>query len=205
MFKAYRLAGDPATAMRRMHSLGLVDSPHFAMEQARCLYELHHYHELISFCKSKQSDSLLFFQSLAFGALSDWKSCKQSAETIDSSFDGKNSLLAICKKAISYRRKKAGISLALSAIIPGLGRVYTGNWKDGVFTLIFVGTFSWQAYSGFNRNGPTSVYAWVFTGLAGVFYLGNLYGSHRAAIIRNQKFHYAIQADLHNLYLALPN
>jgi len=83
--------------------------------------------------------------------------------------------------------KSPGLALALSAIIPGAGKIYTKNWKDGLIALVTVGLFSFESYMGFSRKGIGSAYGWISGGLAGGFYAGNLYGSYRSAVLYNNK------------------
>ena len=46
---------------------------------------------------------------------------------------------------------------------------------------------TWQSYAGFNKNGIESGYGWVFGTLATGFFIGNIYGSAKAANTRNMK------------------
>lgn len=77
--------------------------------------------------------------------------------------------------------KSPFLAATMSTFIPGTGKIYSGYWKDGLFTLGVVGVSSWQAYRGFKTDGNESVYGWIFTGLTGVIYLSNIYGSQKAA------------------------
>lgn len=95
-------------------------------------------------------------------------------------------LTSIVIKSENLRYKSAGLALAMSAIVPGSGKVYTKQWKDGLISFIFVATNVWQSYRGFNKNGIESVHGWVFGSLAAGFYGGNLYGSFKSARNYNQ-------------------
>ena len=77
--------------------------------------------------------------------------------------------------------KSPGLALALSAVIPGLGKVYTNNWKDGIISFIFVGGNAIQAVRGFRKYGNGSAFFIVYASVATSFYLGNLYGSYKSA------------------------
>lgn len=87
----------------------------------------------------------------------------------------------ILQDALSLKYKSPGLSLAMSAIAPGLGKVYCGYWKDGLVSLFMTGMSVYQAYRGFDQNGNKSAYAWIYTGMSAGFYIGNLYGSYKAA------------------------
>ena len=89
-------------------------------------------------------------------------------------------LIDISNQAIQIKYKKPWLSGGLSAIIPGTGKIYSGYWKDGLVSLLFVGISSWQAYRGFEKNGVQSIYGWIYGGVALGFYTGNIYGSVKA-------------------------
>ncbi len=93
-----------------------------------------------------------------------------------------------------YKYKKPGLALGLSAVVPGLGKVYTKDWKDGLISLLFVATNAWQAYRGFSQNGTSSVYGWIFGTMAVGFYGSNLYGSWKSA----QDYNLRLNSDLHH-------
>jgi hypothetical protein len=82
--------------------------------------------------------------------------------------------------------KSPFISGALSTIVPGLGKAYSGYWKDGAIALVFVSVNAWQSYRGFSKFGIHNGNGWIFGSLAVGFYLGNIYGSVKAAIKHNK-------------------
>lgn len=73
----------------------------------------------------------------------------------------------------------------LSAIIPGSGKIYTENYGDGITALLLTGLFTYLAYDNFQNAHKFRAY--LFTGLATGFYLGNIYGSVASAQIFNAK------------------
>lgn len=66
----------------------------------------------------------------------------------------------------------------MSAIIPGLGKVYADEVGDGITAFLFTGLFTYLAVDKFQKDQTTS--AWLFTALAAFFYGGNIYGSATA-------------------------
>lgn len=90
-------------------------------------------------------------------------------------------LLDMYARAKNIHRKSPATSVALSAIVPGLGKIYSHDWKDGLISLLFVATNAYQSYRGFSKNGIGSVTGWVFGGLAAGFYTANLFGSWKSA------------------------
>ena len=87
------------------------------------------------------------------------------------------------KKNTKY--KSPGLSMVLSSIIPGAGKIYTGYWKDGLVSFIFIGTSAYQAFRGFDKKGTDSFYGWFFGSISISLYLGNIYGSGKSAHKRN--------------------
>jgi hypothetical protein len=96
-------------------------------------------------------------------------------------------LMELYSKTKSINRKSPAVSLALSSLVPGLGKIYSNDWKDGLFSLLFVATNAWQSYRGFSNNGVSSVTGWIFGSLAAGFYTANLFGSWKSARVYNAK------------------
>jgi hypothetical protein len=105
----------------------------------------------------------------------------------------------ILSKAVAQHHKKPILAAGLSAILPGLGKVYSGNLKDGIIALVFVGINGFQSYRYFNKKGIKSAGGWIFGSLATGFYLGNIYGSYKAAVIKNKKINDAYKKQLQEI------
>ncbi|RUA32162.1 MAG: hypothetical protein DSY77_12125 [Bacteroidetes bacterium] len=104
-------------------------------------------------------------------------------------------LIRLSKKAESFKPKKPWAAVLMSAVLPGSGKFYTGDFKDGIFSLLVVGGTAFQSYRGFNKDGASSTVGWVFAGLSTGFYAGNLYGSGKAAQVYNQNYWLEIEKD----------
>lgn len=107
-----------------------------------------------------------------------------------------------------YSRKKnpgykdedlAGI---LSALLPGLGKVYADETGDGITSFLFTGVLTFLAINNFNNDHPAR--GWIFSGLAAYFYAGNIYGSIAAAQNYNVGVNFRFDSEL-NLYLSDKN
>jgi TM2 domain-containing membrane protein YozV len=81
--------------------------------------------------------------------------------------------------------KSPALAGILSTIIPGSGKMYTGDWGDGITSLLVTGLFAFLAYDNFKADHATR--AWIFTGLGTFFYAGNIYGSVASAQIFNAR------------------
>ncbi len=98
--------------------------------------------------------------------------------------------------------KNPALAGIISAVIPGSGKMYVGEWGDGIMALITTGLFAFLAYDNFKADHTTK--AWIFTGLGAFFYAGNVYGSVAAAQIYNAKIAFEFEDGL-NLYLEQNN
>jgi TM2 domain-containing membrane protein YozV len=81
--------------------------------------------------------------------------------------------------------KNPALAGVLSGIIPGSGKMYVGEWGDGITALVVTSLFAFLAYDNFRADHTTR--AWIFTGLGAFFYAGNIYGSIASAQIYNAR------------------
>jgi putative component of membrane protein insertase Oxa1/YidC/SpoIIIJ protein YidD len=81
----------------------------------------------------------------------------------------------------SLSDKKPWLAAFYSGLVPGLGKVYTGEWKDGVYAFALVSAFSWLTYR-FAEDKGLSPYTILYGSLAMSFYVGNVYGSWKSAV-----------------------
>ena len=86
----------------------------------------------------------------------------------------------------------------LSAVVPGLGKIYSDQIGDGITSFIATGLLAFLSYDNFHANHRFR--GWLFTGLGGLFYAGNIYGSAAAAQIYNAKLFFNFNTSL-NVYL----
>jgi len=83
--------------------------------------------------------------------------------------------------------KSPMLAAGMSTILPGSGRIYAGDWKDGLISIIIIGSTGFGAYRAFLKEGKGSALAWIYSGLSFGFYLGNIYGSYQSARLKNVK------------------
>jgi len=98
--------------------------------------------------------------------------------------------------------KSPALAGTLSAIIPGSGKMYVGEWGDGITSLLVTSLFAFLAYDNFRADNTTR--AWVFTGLGAFFYAGNIYGSVASAQIFNARIGFEFNNGL-ELFLKQQN
>ncbi|MFC2097966.1 hypothetical protein ACFLSI_06500 [Bacteroidota bacterium] len=97
------------------------------------------------------------------------------------------------------KNKSPFLATAFSTIVPGTGKIYTKNWKDGLFSLLFVSTSAWQSYRGFQKNGIKSAYGWIFGLISIGYYGGNIYGSWKSAKIYNSNIDHEFYHKAENI------
>lgn len=75
------------------------------------------------------------------------------------------------------KRKSPFIAGTLSAIVPGLGKVYTGNNGQALASFLTCGLIGVVAAENYVKMGIKHPQTIFFTGLFGLFYIGNIWGS----------------------------
>ena len=92
-----------------------------------------------------------------------------------------NGLILLYNESFRLKHRSPFLAGTMSMVIPGTGKVYCGRWKDGLMSVLFIGTTAYQAFRGFHKKGTQSVYGWIMGSLSFGFYIGNIYGSAKAA------------------------
>jgi TM2 domain-containing membrane protein YozV len=115
--------------------------------------------------------------------------------------ENSDALDTILKKGLTQKTKKVPLALLSSAIIPGAGKAYVGNWKDGLISFILTAGTGFQAYRAFNRSGSNSIIGIGFLGISSGFYIGNLVGTVKETRKRNQIKHEKLTSKVTELLL----
>ncbi|MFN0213640.1 MAG: tetratricopeptide repeat protein [Saprospiraceae bacterium] len=126
-----------------------------------------------------------------------WQNARNSynAISINEKIPRRADINHLIKRGERAKMKKPWVATALSVPVPGLGKAYAGEWKDGIISLLFVGVNTWQAYRRFEREGVDTFWGWIHGGFALGFYTGNIYGAHKAARRHNLKKTKRLQHD----------
>ena len=98
--------------------------------------------------------------------------------------------------------KSPALAGIMSAVIPGSGKMYVGEWADGITGFLLTSLFAYLAYDNFKNEHNSR--AWIFTGIGAFFYAGNIYGSTAAAQIFNARIDFEFQNGL-KLFLEKEN
>jgi TM2 domain-containing membrane protein YozV len=100
----------------------------------------------------------------------------------------------------SRKTKSAFLAGSLSAVIPGLGKVYVGNNAQGFASFLTCGLMAGITIENYLRLGGLHPQTILFGGLFGLFYVGNIWGSALSVqIIKKEKSF----EDKHNLLVGL--
>ena len=92
------------------------------------------------------------------------------------------------------KHKNALTAALFSAIIPGSGKIYTGEIGDGITAFITTALSAYLAYSNFKADH--NFRGWLFTGLTAFFYSGNIYGSAVSAQIYNARIRFNFENEV---------
>ncbi len=209
LFNSYLLTRDYITGINTFQSvypLGLAGNDTLEMIFGKMLILNKNYPDLNNLVKSSKtlSNDQLFFLDISNDLFAErWENAIQK----DMNHSG-NTHTDCYKTVISQideiKYKKPYVSLMLSTVIPGSGKMYSGYWYDGFISLSIVGITAWQAYRGFTRYGADRPYSWIFATLSASFYVSNLYGSFKAANMKNynlrQNIHYAVEEIFYSQY-----
>jgi tetratricopeptide (TPR) repeat protein len=93
--------------------------------------------------------------------------------------------LPILDKARELSTKSPYWALFFSALLPGGGHFFLGEWDTGIVSLSLIGGAAFLAYDGFANNN--TVQSVIFTTFATGAYIGQMYSSYRTARKYNEE------------------
>ena len=108
----------------------------------------------------------------------------------------------IIKKGKKQELKSPALAGILSTLLPGSGKFYSKNWKDGLISFVFISALSFNSYRNFNNHGVNNYRGWLNGGIATGFYLGNIYGSVKSTKDYNKKKINILQHEASNYFNA---
>lgn len=98
---------------------------------------------------------------------------------------GSRFLLENLEKRVDPEEKSPLLAGILSTILPGAGRLYTGDYGEAIASMVLTGIFGYLAVSNFIDGYPRS--GIIFSSIALFFNAGNIYGSVLSAKKFNQE------------------
>lgn len=208
LFKSYRLAGKTALGINRINNIypnPTTYPPEAFFELSRMLLITDQF-ELYSDIIPKQQFLTDVDKQLLIGIRSvyDKKSKEEYAPPIGTELQFHNrSLVQVHNVLTEYgdeKWKSPALAASLSAVVPGLGRWYAGDWKNAIVSALFVGVNAYQSYRGFRNSGVSSVGGWVFGAIGLGFYVGNIYGAAWTANRKNDQKRNAYKKRIEQYY-----
>jgi hypothetical protein len=92
-------------------------------------------------------------------------------------------LMDLIQRKINPQYKSPGTAALLSALVPGLGKIYVKEYTDGLIAFAATGLSVFLAADNFNSGHNFK--GWLFTAAGAFFYGGSILGSAAAAQVYN--------------------
>lgn len=89
----------------------------------------------------------------------------------------KSKAIKVIQNGLKIKQKSPVLGAVLSVFVPGSGKIYANEFKDGAFSLLFVASSAFGLWRIVENNGWNSPWAYLFGGVSAGFYIGNIYGS----------------------------
>lgn len=208
LIRSYRLAGNNTAGIRRLYMFygdSILNMPHLLAREFMTLQILSDSLNIAADF-STRSTTLLPHERIVYNGLNAMLmgNYEAASEILNPPSSGPNAgvpapVIDLSVKASSMRFKSPFLAGTLSAIVPGTGKVYTKNTGDGIIAFLFVAGNAWQAYRGFSQSGVNSAYGWIFSTLSASFYIGNIFGSAKAAKVYNRNRKNEIDKQVYDL------
>jgi hypothetical protein len=118
-----------------------------------------------------------------FLVMKKWDSASAAIKTGETSQNRQSDLVLrmLLEQGKNLPHRSPFLAAGLSTLVPGLGKVYTSEWEDGLYSFVYVALTGYLSYTGFESGGVKSWKGWIFGGISGVLYAGNIYGSAKSA------------------------
>lgn len=173
---SYRQMGDVSTIEKRLMNSSIKDSI-INSEFIAALQINDYFQKSYSILTQDQpSNFSKYFQLKTCNELF-LQDTKTAVKTWEYSHIKDQELQSILTRSTDLKQKSTFVGAALSSILPGSGRVYAKDAKDGIISLLFVATTAYQSYRRFHANGIKSTSAWIYGGFSLGFYIANIYGT----------------------------
>ena len=119
-------------------------------------------------------------------AKKNWKERKDAGNAMNPQYEEFfDKSLPLLEKAKELSTKSPYWALFFSALLPGSGHFYLGEWDTGIVSFSLVGGAAFLAVDGFMRD--SAVQSILFTTFATGAYIGQMYSSYRTARKQNEE------------------
>ncbi|MEP4534906.1 MAG: hypothetical protein ABJ004_17565 [Cyclobacteriaceae bacterium] len=157
---------------------------------------------------SSEERELLKLEQAGFSLLTrNYAHFDQISTSFDSEFfqftEHQDELVRISSVLSGHKSKSPFLAGLFSAIVPGAGKYYIGQFGRGTMALMSNAVFALQAYEGYRKDGPKSPAFIVFGSIFSVFYVANIWGSVVAVRVQEKSF-YDTQDEMVVLHMHIP-
>ncbi len=122
----------------------------------------------------------------------------QSSNTISN----ENKLENFLKEIKAVHHRSGFLAGTFSALVPGLGKVYAGEAKQGAVTFLPVTILGFQLYEAYKKAGVKSVRFYASAAIFSVFYVANIWGAVLSVTVKRNELNDAINDEiLFNLHI----
>ena len=130
---------------------------------------------------------------------------KLRAMNFDSSYyaitDQEKKLTIYYNLMVKAKTKSPVKAALLSAVVPGLGKIYANKTGEGVIGFVQIGALGLMTAESYNKKGISSARFIVAASLFSLFYVGNIWGSYFSVRIKQKEkrneIENAILFDMH--------
>lgn len=210
LVQSYRYLNDYITAMERIEiffprSLSFLPQD-FSNEYIKNLLYEHQFQKAYVFLQNSRTLDIMDKKEYQLGILvmqNQWSEAKSFADEyveLLSERETYNLLYGQVTDGLNINYKSPALAASLSAIIPGSGKVYTKQWKDAIYSFLFVSAAGWLTYRAYTANGLG--FSSIFWGTVTIgFYSANIYGSHKSAKRFNDRINQSITTEAETILL----
>ncbi|MCF8307978.1 MAG: hypothetical protein K9I68_03120 [Bacteroidales bacterium] len=155
--------------------------------------------------------SLRAFENAGIALLQrDYKAFEDRFNQADTSYypikKASDKMLDFARDLESHRKKSPVVAGAMSAIVPGAGKIYAGQTGEGISAFLTAGGLGFVTWENYHKNGWKDVKTLLFGAVFAAFYGGNIYGTVVSVEITENEFQKAYDNKiLFNLHIPLRN
>ncbi len=179
----------------------------FAEENFRILFLDHQYLNCYRFLLENSTIHQTKNTEYKIGTLlmqNKWSEAKTISENYFEKYEKTTEMIDlydITTKGINQKYKNPYIAALFSGIVPGSGKLYTKQWKDGIYAFLIVSTFSWMTYNSIKNKGLNTGSSILLGSVAFSFYAANIFGSYKSAKTYNNKVNKEITKDVESIIM----
>ena len=130
----------------------------------------------------------------------DFKSSDENIQKFNKSWypvvEQQENVKLLYRDIVDFKQKSPFIAGSLSAIVPGLGKIYAGRLGEGVSAFLITTTMGLVAVENYIKDGWKDPKTIIFGSLFSVFYIGNIWGSTLSVKLINDEFNKEVNEQI---------